>query len=103
MKKPENLIELNNNGVNVLRKVNRIIAKLNRMKKVTPESILGRNLQLRLYDGIKNQISSEDEIRKIESVIGTDDWMIALRETNRSNEFMQKLIRFINNPRKINR
>lgn len=103
MKKPENLIELNDNGVNVLRKVNRIIAKLNRMKKVTPESILGRNLQLRLYDGLKNQISSEDEIRKIESVIGTDDWMIALRETNRSNEFMQKLIRFINNPRKINR
>lgn len=103
MKKPENLIELNDNGVNVLRKVNRIIAKLNRMKKVTPESILGRNLQLRLYDGLKNQISSEDEIRKIESVIGTDDWMIALRETNRSNEFMQKLIIFINNPRKINR
>ena len=103
MKHPEYKSELNIHGINVLKKINKEIGRINRMKKVSPESILWRNLQIRLSIGLDKREESSDYIRCIESVMGMSDMHSTLLDSERSNEFLIKFFRFVNNPREINR
>lgn len=100
---PELKSELNKYGINVLKKINREIARLNRMKKVTPESILGRNLQIRLNTGLSKSQDSAKIVRGINSVLKISECEAVTLESQHLNDFMIKFMKFVHDPRKISR
>ena len=83
--------------------LNRAMKKLDKYSKLSKEEIIRICVADRLTKAMKKNSESVDLINNMRDIMLIDEFKRILLESNESLDFIKKIERLINNPRKITR